>query len=114
MLNSEVDPTKMGRLSCINLQGNKEKMVSIYSAYQVPQDSLPGKLTAYAQQLTIMIDVGATNLRPRRQFITDLIKDIKQKKEDPHRQIILGIDANEIIESPRIKVKTTSISHLVR
>ena len=62
----------------------------------------------------MMTDACATNPRPRRKFITDLIKDIKQKQEDPHRQIVLGIDANKIIESPGIKVKTTSITQLVR
>ena len=44
----------------------------------------------------------------------DPIKDIKVKQELPHSQIILGIDANEIIEPLGIKVKKTSITHLVR
>ena len=47
ILNSEVDPTKMGRWSCMNLRGKEENIISVY---RVPQDSLPGPFTAYAQQ----------------------------------------------------------------
>ena len=50
ILNSEVDPTKMGCWFCMNLRGKMENIISVYSAYRVPQDSLPGPFTAYAQQ----------------------------------------------------------------
>ena len=52
--------------------------------------------------------------RPRRQFIKDLIADIKEKQADNNHQVILGLDANEIIEVDGAPVKTTSITHLKR
>ena len=49
VLSKETDPTKMGWWSCVHLKGKKDRIVSIYSAYRVPQDSLPGPITVYAQ-----------------------------------------------------------------
>mmetsp|Transcript_49157 Transcript_49157/g.96086 ORF Transcript_49157/g.96086 Transcript_49157/m.96086 type:complete len:85 (-) Transcript_49157:1029-1283(-) len=81
------------------MRGKKAKIISIYSAYRVPQDSLPGDHTTYAKQYKMMQDAGHTDPRPRRQFITDLIADLKAKQEDQNHQIILGLDANEILEA---------------
>ena len=97
----------MGRWICYNMRGKKEKIAIIYSAYRVPQDSLPGDHTTYAQQYKTILDAGNANPRPRRQFITDLIADIKEKQADNNHQIILGLDANVIIEADGIPVKTT-------
>jgi len=93
-LTTEVDPTKMGRWSCVNLRGKKEKIISIYSAYRVPQDILPGHLTAYAQQYNHLHEADDPDPRPRRQFIIDLTREIKQKLASGNYQIILGIDVN--------------------
>ena len=113
VLTSETDPTQMGRWSCVHLKGKKDKIISIYSAYRVPQDSLPGPLTAYAQQYKLLIDNDETDLRPRRRMIVDLIKEIKSKQEAGN-QIILGIDANEILEPDGSPVKKHSITTLKR
>ena len=114
VINTEVDSTKMERWTCYNMRGKKSKIVSIYSAYRVPQDSLPGDQTTYAQQYKMMQDAGHLDPRPRRQFITDLIADIKAKQADQNHQIILGLDANEILEADGTPVKSSSIIHLKR
>ena len=41
ILTTEVDSTKMGRWSCVNLRGKQEKIVSVYSTYRIPHDTLP-------------------------------------------------------------------------
>ena len=114
IINTEVDPSKMGRWTCCNMRGRKDNIVSIYSAYRVPQDSLPGDYTAYAQQYKSILNAGHKDPRPRRQFITDLIAEIKSKQADTHHQITLLLDANEILESDGTPVKSTSITHLKR
>ena len=87
----------MGRWTCYNIRGKQDNVVSFYSAYRVPQDSLPGAHTTYAQQYKMMLDAGHTDPRPRRQFITDLTADIQVKQADQKHSIILGLDANEIL-----------------
>ena len=114
ILTTEVNPTQMGRWSCVNLRGKKEKIISIYSAYRVPQDTLPGPITAYAQQYNHLHDADDSDPRPRCQFIIDLISEIKQKLATGNHQIILGIDANEILEPDGTPVKKTSITNLKR
>ena len=114
IINTEVDPSQMGCWTCCNMRGRKDNIVSIYSAYRVPQDSLPGDYTAYTQQYKSMLDAGHTDPRPRRQFITDLIAEIKSKQADNHHQIVLVLDANEILEPDDTPVKSTSITHLKR
>ena len=96
------------------MRGKKSKIVSIYSAYRVPQDSLPGDQTTYAQQYKMMQDAGHLDPRPRRQLITDLIADITAKQADQNHQIILSLDANEILEVDGTPVKSSSITHLKR
>ena len=114
ILNSEVDPTKIGRWSCMNLRGKEEKVISVYSVYRVSQDSLPDPFTTYAQQFKMMQDADHSDPPPRRQFITDLIKEIKQKQKTGKHQIILGIDANEVLEPDGEPVKSHSITRLKR
>ena len=80
----------------------------------MPQDSLPGDNTAYAQQFQMMLEQGAIYPRPKRQFITDLITDIKTKQSTNKHQIILGLDANEVLEPGGQPVKSTSMTHLKR
>ena len=63
----------------------------------MPQDTLPGPLTAYTQQYNILHDADDLDPRPRRQFIIDLTKEINKKQAIGNLQIIVGIDANEII-----------------
>ena len=113
-LTSEVDPTQMGRWSCMNIWGGKEMVVSVYSAYRVPQDNLPGPLTAYAQKYKILTDAGQTDPRPQRQLITDLIKDITKKLNTGNHKIIIGIDVNDILETDNMPVKKHSITSLKR
>ena len=114
IINTGVDSTKMGRWTCCGMRGKQDNIVSFYSAYRVPQDSLPGAHTTYAQQYKMMQDAGHTDPRPRRQFITDLIADIQAKQADNKNHIILGLDANEILEPDGTPVKSTSITYLKR
>ena len=93
----------MGRWTCCNMRGRKDNIVSIYSAYKVTQDSLPGDHTTYAQQYKSMLDAGHTDPYPRRQFITDLMAEIKSKQADNHHQIILALDVNKKIDDGRKK-----------
>ena len=78
----------------MNLRGKEENIISVYSAYRVPQASLPGPFTAYAQQYKMMQDDHHSDPRPRRQFIKDLIMEINTKQKTGKHQIVLGIDAN--------------------
>ena len=70
---------QLGRWSCVNLQGKEDQVISIYSAYRVPQDTLPGPFTTYTQQYQLLQDNEETDLCPRRKFIIYLIKEIKTK-----------------------------------
>ena len=82
-------------------------VVSVYSTYIVPQDTLPGPLTAYAQQYNMLTNTRISDPQPRRQLITDLIKYIKKKINIGTHQIILGIDANGILEADGTPIKKT-------
>ena len=62
----------------------------------------------------MMQDADHSDPRPRRQFITDLIQEIKQKQKRGKHQIILGIDANKFLEPDRELVKSHSITRLKR
>ena len=62
----------------------------------------------------MMQDADHPDPRPRRQFITDLIQEIKQKQKTGKHQIILGIDANEVLEPDGEPVKSHSITRLKR
>ena len=84
----------------------ENKIISVYSAYRVPQDSLPGPFMTYAQQYKILTNNDVTDPRSRRRMINDLIKEIKSK-QDAGNQIILGIDANEVLEPDGTPVKKT-------
>ena len=97
----------------MHLKGKKGRVVSVYSAYRVPQDLLPGSITAYAQQYKILTDNNDPDPRPRRRMIKDLITEIKLKQEVGNH-IILGIDANEILEPNNTPVKKYSITKLKR
>ena len=65
---------------------------------------------AYVQQYKILNDSNNPDPRPRRRMIQDLISDIKLK-QDTGNQMILGIDANKILEPDGTPVKKHSIYH---
>ena len=93
----------------MHLKGKRDKIISVYSAYRVPQDSLLGPITAYAQQYKILTNQNVQDPRPRRRMIQDLINETKLKQEAGNH-IILGIDANEVLELDGTPVKKHSIT----
>ena len=97
----------------MHLKGKKDRIGSVYSAYRVPQYSIPGPITAYAQQYKILTNDNDPYPRPRRRTIQDLITEIKLK-QDAGNQIILDIDANYILEPDGTPVKKYSITKLKR
>ena len=99
----------MGRWSAVQIQGKQQGKIWFISAYRVSQDTLPGPQTAYAQQNKMMLDADIQDPRPKRHFVTDLkkfITDINKQKE----HVILALDANEVLESAGVPVKTISIT----
>ena len=79
-----VDPTGQGRWSYVTISGRDAPDIMFISAYRVCQKpgSKAGPLTAYAQQWTISHVAGNPKPDPRKDFITDLIAFVKEKKRE--------------------------------
>ena len=100
------DTTSQGRWSGLKLRAPRP--IAIITAYRVTQNSIDqaGHKTAYAQQWAVARIQGEEQPEPRKQFITDLQREIKKLQTD--HDIILMLDANEQI----IEGKNHGISHL--
>jgi ribosomal protein S18 len=82
------------------LKGHKS--LTIIAAYRPcrysPSQSRQATQTVHSQQTTMLKDQGLEDPDPRKIFIDDIIKLIKEQEQDPMNSCILMMDANEAIE----------------
>jgi len=72
----------------------------VISGYHVCNQKFDAALnTVSAQQICLLQAQGIPNPKPRKLFLTDLITQIKQWWQ-LNKEIILCIDANELIDDP--------------
>lgn len=92
------DPRKLGRWSGQKFRLKNDRYMVVISAYRVCKQSSrsAGPDTALSQQHTLLREDGFTNPNPRKQFIDDMIEDIKKWK-DKKTEIVLMLDANEAV-----------------
>ena len=86
----------------MDLRVEKYRMIRVISVYCVSQSSPAeaGELTSYKQQDWSMLKLGINNLNPKKAFLTDLSKFIRQwKKEDKRHEIIIMTDMNKCIST---------------
>jgi hypothetical protein len=79
----------LGRWTYVKLLGRSEKVITIISAYQVCNNTRTGT-TAYHQQKSALIQRGADQPNPRRQFQHDLRKFIRQCSATSESIILVG------------------------
>ena len=105
-LQSIEDNTGQGRWSGIIIRGHWFN-VAIITAYRVTQRAIEqaGPTTAYAQQWAVSRLQGTEKPEPRKQFIQDIKRLLKQLKKDGNK-IILMMDANEAIGKDNNGVST--------
>ena len=102
----EMDPTGMGRWSCLTFVGKKNKRLSVITGYRCVRSTGDG--SAWTQEKIYMrAKQEKTSPNPRRQFILDMITFVRNKKKLGH-DIILSLDANEVIGE-----ETSGISKLI-
>jgi hypothetical protein len=93
------DDKKMGRWSGHKIQLQNDTFLFVVTAYRVCKTSKvaakSSTISSHRQQYMILREEGEENPKPRRQFITDLNKQLKEWKVQSHDHIILMMDANE-------------------
>jgi hypothetical protein len=90
---------KWGRWVSQTMQGGTNRKITIVSAYQVVTDVVhPGQITVAAQQHTLLIQTKDALHSPRAAFRRDLIKYLKDCKQQGSEIILVG-DFNEVIGS---------------
>jgi exonuclease III len=88
---------KYGRWIQVELLERDGRAVTVLCAYQVVQEKgQHGPRTTYSQQVRMMRMEGTTDPNPRKAFIRDLKKTVKQLAQDDHDIILMG-DFNELI-----------------
>jgi len=75
ILESGEDSNGLGRWSWITLEG-KNTNLYVATAYRVQQENLEGTKTSFAQQKKLLRKKGVENPNPRKQWLTDLSKQI--------------------------------------
>ena len=89
---------KMGRWSWMDLKGKGGKIVRVLSGYRVSQTNSKdiGPLTACQQQFNSLVFNNSTTLNPKKAFLQDLCKFIKDwKKQGDDRELVVMLDAND-------------------
>jgi len=97
------DPTGLGRYSWTVFYGKDNKRLRAIAAYR-PSKSNNGHLSVTQQHwrhLTSQSPAGTTVAHPRTQFWTDL-RPLLQAWSDDGEQILIGLDANEKVNTPEI------------
>jgi hypothetical protein len=112
------DTSGLGRWAGYKMRGKNNKEIVVLSAYRPTRSSDPGDSTCYSQQWnTLRITKGTPSPEPRKEFITDLTNEIKEW-EKQKCEIIIGLDANESMESTNSMIKTlvdnTTLHSLVK
>jgi hypothetical protein len=98
-----LDDDKLARWSCNSYRLSPTSKPHIISAYRVC-DGKPEhdrSLSTYNQQYMALKSMGVTNPDPRQQFINDLTTKIKQIQTSKHDYIIIGMDANSVINTDK-------------
>eukprot|EP00957_Ditylum_brightwellii_P004268 324576-Ditylum_brightwellii.AAC.1 len=80
IIDADSDRSRKGRWSWVCLDGNNTKLC-IIMAYRVTQEVSDGTNTAHIQQTKIMWMKGNNNPIPRKQWITDMIKQLNTWKK---------------------------------
>ena len=96
---TETGIDEWGRWSYQTYQGQRQRLVTIITIYQVVDtfSKDKGTYTAYAQQRSLLIRQGEVDINPRQAFLRDLTKFIHTKQHSvKHELLILG-DFNERI-----------------
>jgi len=84
--------------------GQHGKRAILMSAYRVCNQEFDATTnTVMAQQTRILMRQGTTNPNPRQQFITDLIVQIRQWRQQD-KEILVCMDANENVDDPQSKI----------
>ena len=91
------DSRGLGRWSTVTFGGNDEQRLTIINSYRVcNQNESAGETTTYMQQVRLLQKEGRQKPDPRQTHLDDLSECIGQYKDRRH-EIILVIDANEIM-----------------
>jgi len=91
----------LGRWSFLEFVGQHGRRVIVASAYRVcPQQFDATTITATAQQTRLLLQNGIPHPNPRKQFITDIIRQIRQWRQQG-KEVLVGMDANENVDDPR-------------
>jgi len=72
-------------------------VVSAYRVCAQPFDATT--ITAMAQQTRLLLKQGVPNPNPWRQFLTDLISQVQQWRQQG-KEVLIGMDANENVDDP--------------
>jgi hypothetical protein len=100
----------LGRWSWISLKGRGNRIITLINVYRVnPGHSNLGEYTNFKQQVYIKLKEGNDTYNPRTQTILDL-QELIQTKILQQEDIIMCIDANEIIEPNPTKNNLTITS----
>jgi hypothetical protein len=89
-----VDSDNKGRWSSITLQGKKDRLVTIITAYRVCQQKGGEGCTIYHQQQMDFEAEGSRQTNLRKQFCVDMTKYVQRLHESNHIVILMG-DFNE-------------------
>jgi len=97
----------LGCWSYLEMVGQHGKCMIIVSEYRVcPQEFDATTNTATAQQIHLLLQNGQMQPNPRKQFVTDIIKQIKTCRQQG-KEVLIGMDANEDVNNPK-----SQISHI--
>ena len=102
IITTHSDP--LGRWSYHSYHGKDHKRVVIIHAYQTPKSTLrPGRVTAAAQQHSLLLQQGHPHPDPRDHFIRDFRSLLRDLRATNHSIIALG-DFNENIHHRNSKI----------
>ncbi len=110
------DSSGLGRWSGYRLVGTGKHNIIILTAYRPTKSADMSTNTCYSQQWrALRAAIPTTDPEPQQQMITDLITQI-QKWSNAHTEIILSLDANDTLETPKTEIhrllQNTTLSSL--
>jgi len=94
----------LGRWSYLKFVGKNEKRLIILSGYRVCNQQFDAaSQTVTAQQIRLLQAQGVANPKPRKLFLSDLIRQVKQWRQTGH-EVIICMDANDNIDDPKADI----------
>jgi len=94
----------LGRWSYLEFVGQRGMRLIIVSAYRVcPQPFDATTTTSTVQQTRLLLRQGVSNPNPRKQFISDLILQVREWRSQ-NKEVLIGLDANENTDSPNAHI----------